>query len=102
MSFVDLVTGRRPPGPLGTALLVAAPVVAAALFYVWTHNTTVALGYALSDAGKAHRALLEKNRALRIKAAALRSPDRLQHLAKSRFSLAPPKSEQVVRVAEAN
>ncbi len=98
-SLLAKLDRARTLGPLGNAVLIAAPVVAAALFYVWTHITTVALGYALSDAGASHKKLLERNRALRIEAAALRSPDRLQRLAKERFNLSPPKTEQVVRVA---
>ena len=85
-------------GPLGTAILVAAPVVAAALFYVWTHITTVRLGYAISRAGETHRKLLERNRTLRIESAALRSPDRLEKLGRDRFGLTAPRTEQVVRL----
>lgn len=97
--LTDILEGRHPIGPLGVALFVAAPVVAAALFYVWTHITTVRLGYALSEAGETHRRLNERNRSLRIEAATLRSLDRLEKLAKERFELAPPRTEQVVRVA---
>lgn len=102
MSLADLkarLSSGDGLGPLGTSILVAIPVVAAALFYVWTHVTTVSLGYKLSEAGAAHERLLEHNHALRIRAAALRSPDRLQKLAERRFGLVPPKTEQVVRVA---
>lgn len=101
-SLQDLLSGRTSLGPLGIGVFVAGPVVAAALFYVWTHITTVSLGYALSEAGESHRKLLERNRALRIEAAALRAPDRLEKLGRERFGLTPPKTEQVVRVARAD
>lgn len=97
--LADLLSGRRPLGPLGNSILIAAPVVAAALFYVWTHITTVSMGYALSEAGATHKKLLERNRALRIEAAALRSPDRLERIAKEQFGFTAPNSEQVVKVA---
>ena len=98
---VEPPAGRAPLGPVGTAVLVAGPVVAAALFYVWTQVTTVRLGYALSAAGDAHRVLLEQNRALRIETAALKSPDRLEKLGRERFGLGTPRTEQVVRIARA-
>lgn len=99
MSRREDTAERLTLGPLTTAVLVAVPVVAAALLYVWTQVTTVQLGYALSKAGRTHRTLLDQNRALRIDHAALRSPDNLQRLG-ARFSLAPPRPEQVVRVRE--
>lgn len=87
-------------GPIGNAIVIAAPMVGAALFYVWAEITTVRLGYALSQAGEAHRVLLEENRGLRIEAAALRAPERLKRLAEERYRLEPPRSEQVVRIAD--
>src|SRR5262249_52155959 len=45
-------------GPVLTATLLVAPVVAAGLFYVWTRVATLRLGYELSKAGEVHRALI--------------------------------------------
>lgn len=89
-------------GPLGQSVLIAAPIVAAALFYVWTHVTTVQLGYALSRAGEVHERLLEENRGLRIENAALRAPDRLKKLARVRFHQKSPQATQVIRFEGAN
>ncbi len=86
-------------GPLGTALALVLPVVAAALFYVWTHITTVQLGYQLSEAAEAHQQLLEENRGLRVEVAALRAPERLKELGRNKFNLLPPRTEQVVQLA---
>lgn len=71
-------------GPLGAAVLLAAPVVAAALFYVWTHVTTVRLGYDLSRADQAHQRLLEEEQRLRVKYTNLVNPQHLERLAKAR------------------
>lgn len=90
------------PTSLGRAIAIVLPLVAAALFHVWAETTTVRLGYLLSQAGDAHRTLLEENRGLRIEVAALRAPERLERMAKERYELEPPKTEQVVRVAEAS
>lgn len=85
-------------GVLGKTMVVVAPVVAAALFYVWAEITTVRLGYTLSQASDAHGSLLEVNRGLRIEVAALRAPERLERLAVERFQLEPPRTEQVIRL----
>lgn len=87
--------------PYGTLVLLVSPVVAAALFFVWSQITTVRLGYALSQAGDAHRVLLEENRGLRIEVAALRAPERLKKLAEERYALAAPATEQVIRLKDA-
>ena len=84
--------------PLVSAILVAAPIVLASLFYVWTHITTVELGYALSRESTRHKSLLEENRALRVEVAALRAPERLERVAKTGYPLAPPAKEQIVHI----
>ena len=83
------------PGPMGAALFAAAPVVAAALFFVWTRVTTVRLGYALSRETAAQRRLLAERDGLRLDVAALKSPDRLVKLAAER-GLAPPSPDRVL------
>jgi hypothetical protein len=67
--------------PLLFGLLLSAPVVAAAILVVWSHLTTVKLGYALSAVSRRHESILAENKALRVEASLLRSPDRLGKLA---------------------
>ncbi len=83
------------PGPLAAVLCVCAPVVAAALFFVWTRVETIRLGYALSRATAAQARLLAERDSLRVDVAALKSPERLRKLAKQR-GLAPPRPERVL------
>ncbi len=96
--FADVI-GLNRLGPIGTAMLVAAPVTAAALFYVWTHVQSVRPGYALSKAGQAHERLLEENRAKKLDVAALEAPERHERIGK-KYGLGPPRAEQVIRVDE--
>jgi cell division protein FtsL len=86
-----------PRGPLARAVLIAAPVVGAALFYVWAQLTTVLLGYRISEAAEQLQSLREQNRSLRLEAASLRSPERLERIA-VQFGLAPPVRSQVVEI----
>jgi len=81
------------------AVVLAVPIVAAALFYVWAHLTTVLLGYRISEAADRLQELEEQSDELRLEAASLRSPDRLESIA-VRFGLQPPVREQVVEVVE--
>ena len=86
------------PGPLVTVLCLAAPVVAAALFYTWTRVTAVRLGYALSRETATQRRLLTQQDALRLDVAALKSPNRLAKLASDR-GLAPPTPDRILPLA---
>lgn len=95
--FMRDVIGLSALGPVGRAILIATPVTAAALFYVWTHIEAVRLGYALSEAGEAHEAIVEKNRALKLDVSAHKAPERLERMGK-KYGLRPPKPEQIIHV----
>lgn len=97
LGFFTDVIGLDRLGPVGTAMLVAAPVTAAALFYVWTHIESVRLGYALSEAGAAHEQIVERNRALKLDVAALKAPERLERMAE-KYGLQAPRPEQIIRI----
>ena len=86
--------------PIVLALLLVAPVVAAAVFYVWTHVATVRLGYELANAARVHAALVEENRGLRIEVAALKRPDRLKRLAARNYQLRAPSPGQIIRMGD--
>ena len=86
--------------PLAIGVVLVAPVVAAAIFFVWTHVATVQLGYLLSEEAETHHTLLETNRGLRIEVAAKKAPKRLEALAKDKYNLAPPTPRQIVRISD--
>ena len=87
------------PGPLAIALCLAAPVVAAALLFVWIRVTTIDLGYALSQVTAEQRRLLAERDSLRLEVAALKTPQRLAKLAAQR-DMAPPPAERVLPLKE--
>ncbi len=82
-------------GPLSLSLCLAAPVIAAALFYVWTRVTTVRLGYALARASSTQTRLLAQRDSLRLEVATLKSPDRLAVMAAER-GLTPPSPDRIL------
>ena len=83
-------------GPVGRSVVFLAPLVAAAVFYVWTRVTTVQLGYTLAKEAQRHEKLLEDNRALRVETSYLKRPERLESWARDRLRHGPPRPEQIV------
>ena len=67
------------------------------LSYAWQHFKAVEYGYKISELQSQRDSLAEMNRALRLEEATLRSPDRIDVLAK-RMGLNPPEPGQVVRL----
>ncbi|PYX84029.1 MAG: cell division protein FtsL [Acidobacteria bacterium] len=67
------------------------------LSYAWQHFKAVEYGYKISELQSERDSLVEMSRALRLEEATLRSPDRIDVLAK-RMGLNPPEPGQVVRL----
>jgi cell division protein FtsL len=78
--------------------IVATVIVGCALFYVWTHLQVVNWGYRISSAADRHAALEQTNRELRIEVASLRSPGRIESIARRKLGLDFPSPGQVVVV----
>lgn len=67
------------------------------LSYAWQHFKAVEYGYKISELQSQRDTLVEVNRALRLEEATLRSPDRIDVLAKQ-MGLIPPEPGQVLRL----
>lgn len=80
---------------LWVLLAAVATPVAAGLFRVWVHQSSVQVGYALSAQHARRNELNELVRQLELELAAERSPARLSRLAEQ-LGLSRPKPEQVV------
>jgi cell division protein FtsL len=65
--------------------------------YTWQHFKAVEYGYKVESLKSQRDGLLEENRALRLEEASLRSPDRIDRLARD-FGMQPPQAGQVVRM----
>ena len=66
------------------------------LFYVWSRIQVIQLGYAISNALKAERALAEESKKLRLEIATLKSYARIEKVAVEELGMAKPKPEQVI------
>ncbi len=84
---------------LSVGSFVAAVAVGCALFYVWTRLQVVSWGYKISRGTERQAELRQTNRELRIEAASLRSPGRIETIARRDLGLtfARPDQIQVVK-----
>jgi cell division protein FtsL len=101
------VTSEMPPLPQRGAsrpargravvalLVVLAALAAAALGHVWVRLQQIQVGYALSrETREAHR-LAESQKRLRIEAAVLKHPARIERIARTRLNMSPPDADKI-------
>jgi len=68
--------------------------------YTWQHFKAVEYGYKVESLKAQRDGLLEQNRTLRLEEASLRSPDRIDRLARD-FGMQPPQPGQIIRMDSA-
>ncbi len=68
--------------------------------YTWQHFKAVEYGYKVESLRSQRDGMLEMNRALRLEEASLRSPDRIDKLARE-YGMQPPRAGQVIRMDSA-
>jgi len=71
-------------------------IVAFAFLTVWVRLTGVKTTYELNQANKTLHNLKLENERLELKVAQLRSPRRLEVLAKQKFKLNPPSPDRII------
>lgn len=80
-------------------VLVGALVfIGCSLFYVWSHNQIISLGYETSEAAREEQTLQQENNRLRLELASLKAPGRIERMAQRELGLAPPQKEQLIIV----
>jgi len=80
------------------ALVVALVFIACSLFYVWSHQQIISLGYETSQATREEQQLLQENKKLRLALAGLKSPSRIERMALQELGLVTPQKEQLIIV----
>lgn len=87
------------PSPrLLRVFIFLAILLVVSLFFVWSRLQLINLQYDISKAESRLRDVHREVRALRLEAASLRHPGRIEDVAKKRLSLRYPTPEQVVYV----
>ena len=71
-------------------------VAAAMLLHAWVRTRVTEQGYKLSRLSADYRELAREHETLQIKAAEMKSPQRIEELARTRLSMGPPDIDRVV------
>ncbi|MEJ2201187.1 MAG: cell division protein FtsL [Desulfuromonadaceae bacterium] len=91
---LNTVTVARPR--LLSLFLFLAVLLVVSLFFVWSRITVVNLEYDISSLSSRLREMEQENQKLRLEAAHLRNPIRLEQVARTKLGLRMPTLEQVV------
>jgi len=77
-------------------LLLLLVFVAELLLYTWCRVQYVKIGYAYSLATADHQRLTDMQNKLKVELARLKSPERIEKIAKRKLGLVTPSPEQVI------
>jgi cell division protein FtsL len=70
--------------------------MAVALVYVWSHIRMTELEYKVAEEMSIKESLLEEQRKLKVEIATLKSPQRLEAIAKEKLQMSYPTRDQVI------
>jgi len=91
---------NRKQGAIGIWILLMSIFIAELFFYTWCRVQNVSVGYEISKKRDKYQNLLTLQNNLKVELARLGSPERLSEIAKHRFNLTIPTSEQIIVVHE--
>ena len=83
-------------------LLIGTVLFAAGLAYAWERFALVRYGYAIEELKGQREALMESNRQLRLEEASLRSPERIDAIARTDLGLVAPAPKQVMALEDSS
>ena len=95
-SMIRRAIDRRGLLTFAAAVLACALVASAALFHAWVRTRVTEEGYRLSRLSAEHRELVREHERLQLQAAQLRSPQRIEALARARLGMGPVAVDRVV------
>jgi cell division protein FtsL len=79
-----------------TWVFVAAVLMAVALIYVWSHIHMTELEYQIARELTSREQLIEEQKRLKIELATLKSPQRIESIAREKLQMTYPEREQVI------
>lgn len=91
---------RRRIRELIAVIAVVAPVALALLAYTWIHLEVVRTGYRIDTAEKRLHRAEQIERQLRLEAAYLANPERLERRAHEELGMRPPETSDIIFAAE--
>ncbi|MDD2670871.1 MAG: cell division protein FtsL [Syntrophales bacterium] len=81
---------------LTTVIFVSFVLMVAILFYVWSHIHFTELKYRIAKEISIREGLLEENRKLKLEIATLKSPKRIEAIARGQLGMQHPDRDQVI------
>lgn len=82
----------------GIFLAIAALFLAVVLFTVWMSGRYYRSGYAVSRAVEEHRGLEKERMLLKTEMLTLRSPARIEAIARNQLGMVDPRTDRILRV----
>jgi cell division protein FtsL len=79
-----------------TWIFIASVMMAVALLYVWSHIHMTELEYQIARELNSREEITEEQRKLKIELATLKSPQRIETIARERLQMTYPEREQVI------
>jgi len=77
-------------------VIIVSALVFFSLLFVWSRIEVVQVGYEISHANKVYQNLSKENQRLTVEVASLKSPSRIEEIAKNRLDLMHPTPEQII------
>lgn len=81
-------------------LFVAFVLMSVAITYVWSHVQMTKLEYQVAEEMTLREQLLEEQRKLKLEQATLKSPQRIEAIAKGSLYLSYPERDQIIVIRE--
>jgi cell division protein FtsL len=79
-----------------TPIFITFVLMAVALIYVWTHIYMTELEYQVADELSIKEQLLEEQKRLKLESATLKSPERIETIARNQLQMVYPDGKQVI------
>jgi cell division protein FtsL len=95
-STIRRAVDRRGLVTFASFALAVAILAASLLFHTFLRTRTTERGYRLSQLSAEHRELVRERERLQARAAELKSPQRIEELARTRLGMGPAPSDRVV------
>lgn len=92
---------RRGLATFGAATLACAILAAGASLHLWVRTRVTERGYQLARLSSDSRDLTREHQALQIKAAELKSPQRIEQLARAHLGMGPPAIDRLLVMPQA-
>ncbi len=83
--------------PYPNWFFIASVLIAMIILYVWCHRNMTELEYQIAQELNSREHITEEQRKLKIELATLKSPQRIETIAREKLQMTYPEREQVIR-----